>query len=695
MTKPCRAGSFNVFLGAGAVWGACLVPAHAQPAPSSAAAELPPVVVTGEKTLRTIERTEPSVKVFGARDLEANPGLRSSRDLLENTVNVTGSGTQNLAPAVRGIDGTGPSQGSDAFLAGTRSRLNIQVDGRSASFNEITFGDLGLWDVRQVEVFRGAQSTLQGRNAIAGTVIYRTNDPSFVPEYGGRVLVGNGQERQVAAVASGPLIDGELAYRLAVDRRSFQTFVRGFEGYPGVDDPGEFESSTVRGKLLYQPQGPGGFTTLVTLARTQNRAPQAEGVARPFRDLRSPADPAYAQMSTFEPRATSGVVDTTWALSDAWTFENRIVVGDFAIRRRATPGNGSALIDGRDFTLEPRLHYRAPDSGWSGFVGLHAFGAKQRDTLDLFGGGAWDDRTRTVALYGEATVALAPSLDLTAGGRYEREHRRRSGTLAFFTTDFDETYNTFLPKLSLAWKADERNTFGVALSRGYNGGNAGFTYDAPYVNYSYDPEYVWNFETFARSRLLDDRLRLTANVFYSRYKDMQLPFDLNPDPNVWAYVVRNAPRAETYGAELGLSWLPRRELELGAEAGLLRARVTRYPDSGVQGHELPRAPRLTTALNVNWRAPQGWTAGATARYSTAYYSDITNLPRGRVHPGWIVNARAGMPIGYAWLFAYVNNLFDTQRPLLISADPGDLAGVADVANLPRPRTIGVGVEIWL
>lgn len=667
---------------------------HAQQQPQ-AETTLPAVTVTGEKTARSLDRTAPSVKVFGARELDANPGLLSNRSLLENTVNITSSGTQNLAPAVRGIDGTGPSQGGDAFLAGTRSRLNIQVDGRAASFNEITFGDLGLWDVQQVEIFRGAQSTLQGRNAIAGTVIYKTNDPTFTPEYGVRVMAGNLKRREVAAVVSGPLIDSELAYRIALDRRTFQSDVKGFVGYPGVDDPGVYESSSARAKLLIKPKALPGFSTLVTLAHTEYKAPQAEGVARPFEARTVSASASYAQMPQFAPRVTGGVVDTTWALSDRLTLENRFVAGDFAIRRNAVAGDGIARIDGNDYTLEPRLRYNAPDKSWSGFVGLYGFRANQHDTLDLFGGGAWDDRTRTGAVYGEATVALSPELDLSAGARYEREHRFRQGTLAFFTTDFDESYKTFLPKLDLAWKIDPATTIGTALSRGYNGGNAGFTYDEPYVNYTYKPEYVWNLEGYARSRLLDGRLRLTGNVFYSRYKDMQLPFDLNPDPAVWAYVVRNAPRAETYGTELGATWLAARGLELSGELGLLRARVTRYPDSGVEGHELPRAPKLTAVFGVNWRAEQGLQAGASARYSSGYYSDITNVARGRVEPGWIFNARASYPVGKARVFAYVNNLFDSRRPLLISADPGAASDAGDVANLPRARTLGVGVELWL
>ena len=111
------------------------------------------------------------MRVITAREINDNPDLLSSEGVLGNIANVTSSGTQNLAPAVRGVDGTGPAQGADAFLGGTRPRLNITVDGRTASYNEVIFGELGLWDVSQVEVFRGTQSLLQGRNSIAGNVM--------------------------------------------------------------------------------------------------------------------------------------------------------------------------------------------------------------------------------------------------------------------------------------------------------------------------------------------------------------------------------------------------------------------------------------------------------------------------------------------------------------------------------------------
>lgn len=652
---------------------------------------LPAVTVTGEKTERPLEKTAPSVRVFAEPELRDQPGWLGTNDLLEQTANITSSGTQNLAPAVRGIDGTGPAQGADAFLAGTRPRLNIQIDGRTASYNEVIFGDLGLWDVKRVEVFRGAQSTLQGRNAIAGTVVYQTNDPTFERETGFRAALASHDQQQLSAVVSGPIVDQELAYRIAVDGMRSQSSVSGFQPYPGITDPGQFESKTARGKLLWQPKSLPGFSSLLTLSHTDYRAPQTESVARPFDAMVT----SYPLQPVFSPRTNSGVLDSTWKLNERVTLENRIVAGDVNVRRYAAPADGNATIHVRDLSVEPRLRFQPLAPGdWSGFVGLYAFRAKQQDTIDLFGGGSWDDTTRTYAVYGEATKPLMADVDLTLGGRYEHETRRRVGSLAFFTTDFDATYDVFLPKATVSWRSDPATTLGVTLSRGYNGGGAAFTYDVPYVNYSFQPEYVWTLESFARRRALDDRLLLTANVFYSRYKDMQLPFDLNPDPKIWAYVVRNAPRAETYGAELGATWQATRSLRFNADVGLLHARVTEYPGSGVEGNELPRAPTFTAVLGATWRHPSGLELGANARYSSAYYSDITNVPRGRVEPGWLANARASYPVGNARLFAYVNNVFDSKRPLQLDADPSAASNAADVATLPRPRTIGVGMEVW-
>src|SRR5262245_39747373 len=158
-------------------WGACVsivagmaiaAPAAAQvadpasppqtaqpaPAPSGGPMVLDQVTVGGERVTRSIRDTTSSASVFEPAALaRKRPGLSSTNDVMERVPNVTATESSNFAPAIRGVDGTGPAQGVNAFVAGTRTRITYTVDGRPLSFNETIFGDLSLWDVERVEVF--------------------------------------------------------------------------------------------------------------------------------------------------------------------------------------------------------------------------------------------------------------------------------------------------------------------------------------------------------------------------------------------------------------------------------------------------------------------------------------------------------------------------------------------------------------
>jgi iron complex outermembrane recepter protein len=438
------------------------------------------VIVRGARVSRSLLETAASVDVTSAAMLEQRPLLAGANDLLAQVPNVTTSGTSNLAPAIRGADGTGPAQGADAFFAGTRPRLNIQMDGRPASYNEVVFGDVGLWDVEQVEMFRGAQSTVQGRNAMAGTLVVKTKDPTFEPEGKVRVGIGNFGTRLFSGALSGPLVDGKIAGRIAFDRQTSDTFLDGFTGYQGVDRPGDFESLTVRGKILIQPDDAKRFSTLLTINHADVTGPQTETVARPFGDHQA----SYPNQPVFEPRNTSVVAETRWAFNGQTGYEHTFAFTDFQIERKAIPGDGNALIDGREFVFEPRVRFATSDRRVQGFAGVYLFHGQQDESIDLFGGGAFDDETTTAAGFGEVTIALPKQLELTLAGRFEREHRQRAGSDGPFAIAFDETYNVFSPKVGLQWRANPAFTLGTVVSRGYNGGGAGFTYDFPFVSYT-------------------------------------------------------------------------------------------------------------------------------------------------------------------------------------------------------------------
>ena len=642
------------------------------------------VMVFGERSERSLRDTAASVAVFDERTLEQRPLVLGTTDLLARVPNITATGTNNFAPSVRGADGTGPAQGADAFFAGTRARLNIQVDGRPASYNEVVFGDVGLWDVEQVEVFRGAQSTLQGRNAVAGTVVVKTKDPTYQPEVKVRAGAGNMAATQVSGAVSGPLLQDRVAARFAFDRTASDSFIDGFTAFQGVQEPGRFESLMLRGKVLVEPDAAKRLSTLLTINHSRVRGPQTEGVLRPFDEQVS----SFPNMPVFEPESTSAVLESRWTLNERVGYEHTLAFTDLHVERKAVPGDGNAEINGHELVFEPRVRFSSRDTRIKGFAGLYAFRGRQDETIDLFGGGAFDDKTTTLAAFGEATVAIPHNVEVTLGGRVEQEHRQRVGSGGPFMIDFDETYRVFSPKVGVAWRANHAVTIGAVASRGYNGGSAGFTYDFPFVSYTFDPEYVWNYETYTRADLYGGTLSLTGNVFVSDYKDMQLPFDLNPDPRIWSFVVRNADAAVTFGGEAGATWRPVGGLELFANIGLLKTEITEFSGSSVEGNELPRAPAFTTDLGVMYRHRAGVDAGVDVRYSDAYYSSVTNEPRGKVEPYALVNAQAGYSLSGARLFAFVTNIFDSAAPVLL--EPGATTA-EDVAMIARPRRAGVGV----
>lgn len=639
-------------------------------------ATLSTIVVTGEKSLRSLLDTSSSVDIYDAERIESLAGANGLRDLLQQTPNVLDVGSGNDLPTVRGVDGSGPARGAYAFLGGTRPRLNLSVDGRSLTYNELAFGPQSVWDLAQVEVFRGPQSHVQGRNAIAGAIVLSSRDPSFSREMAFKGGIGEQGSSQLAAMISGPLVDNELAFRISVDRQKRESHVD-MVSYEPVGNPRQFEITTARAKLLYKPAAVPGLSSMLTLSHYDSRAPQNETLIPPpaLQGARfSPFRPV------FETRSTSTTWDLAWQLSDRLSLENKLIYTEFANDRLTLPTIQYANIDGREFQVEPLLRFR--NDSVHGLAGLRYFHSSQDEFVNLYGGSSFADETTTASAFAEITHALRSDLDLTLSGRLEREQRRREGGSTTVRVDFDETYNTFLPKINLAWKPAPGHTLGTSLARGYNAGGVGITFGTPVVSYAYEPEYVTNYEIYSRHRLLDDRLEITTNLFYNIYKDMQLPYYVGTSA-----IIRNAERAITQGAELGARWLARRDLELFASLGLLKTKIRRFADSGVEGNELARAPAYTANLGANWKFARGFELGGNVMFSDTYYSYFDNDPRGKIPSYHVVNAQLAYNFKGGRATLYVHNLFDTDKWLMV---------VDNDVNSPviqRPRLIGASLEL--
>jgi len=638
------------------------------------------LTVSGEKTERSLQETATSVAIFDDKTLQQRPGMPSANAALSTVANVIYNGTNSQAPTIRGVDGTGPTVGGYAFIAGIRSRVNFQVDGRPVSFNELVYGDNSLWDVEQMEILRGPQSTMQGRNAIAGAITVKTKDPTWTWEGGARLMGGTDELRQTAAYVSGPIIDDQLAFRIAADRQTSESALRGIQGFQSVKDPGDYQSEVLRGKLLLEPRQWDGFSTLLTVNYNKTFSPQADAVKWPEAGLVT----AYpTNTPRFEPRSISGIADTTMILSDALTLENTLSYTDLSVRRRPWPGNGYVEIDGYETLAEPRLRFNGMDGRLKGLGGLHAFHASQDELFNFSGDSRFKDLVTTYATFGEVTYSILPDVDLTVGGRLERENHRRqtiSGT-SFDLVSLDQTTDVFLPKFGAAWHVAKTWTVGATVARGYNGGGAGVTFGTGDL-YTFKPEYVWNYEAYTRHELLDGRLQLTGNVFYADYKSMQLPY--NPNGSLNDTIVLNADKAHTYGSEIGARWLAIPGLTLFGNIGLLKTEIDQM--TFYSGKEMALSPVFTADVGFHYELGHGFDVGADARYSDSYYSDIDNRGSTKVDPYWVANLQAGYQIvENARVFGFVNNVFDSRDATQISTNAA--------ADILRPRVIGIGMDV--
>lgn len=636
------------------------------------------ITVTAERTDRSLRETASSVAVFTSEDVDSRSGVFSTNDLLERIPNLISVEPSNELPAVRGIDGTGPGGGPTAFFAGSRPRLTYRVDGRTLNFNETTFGNASLWDIAQVEIFRGPQSTTQGRNAIAGLVSVKTADPTFDWQGRARVIYGNRDETQISGAVGGPIIDDVLAFRVAADRQRRDSFLA-LEDFPEAENSERFSVDTYRGKLLFTPSTT--VRSLLTLSYQKAREPQTLIVARPF-DVQVTAFP---NNPVFQNESLTAISDSTIQLTDTLSLEMLASVSDFTVERFAPAFEGNAEVDGVEYIIEPLLRYRHADGAVTGFLAAYIVRSEQDETIDLFGGGAYRDETDTNAVYGEIAFRPIEALSLTLGARYEEEKRFRVGATGPLQTDFQETYKEFLPKVTVAFDVTEGVTLGATAGRGYNPGGASITLAAPFTAFAYDPEFVWSYEGFLRAGFANN-VSLTANVFYNDYEGLQLPFFNNP----LSIEIRNAERATTYGAEAGLLWNPSDGNDLYVNAGLLETKINEHSDPLSSGNDLPRAPAFSLNAGFNVSPGGKLEIGADVRYSDAYFSDTLNTARAKIDPYTVVNARIAYNLEPARLFIAARNLFNNTDPASIFAGPVD---IFDGATLIEPRKVTAGVEV--
>lgn len=666
----------------------------AEEAKKEEALQLKEAVVTGEKIQRSEDRTLSSVAVVTSEDIRIH-GDQDLQGVLDRTPGVYAqSGNENWG--IRGIPVSGFDDQGPAAMNGA---VSVYVDDALQVNRLLTLNPLPLWDMEQVEIYRGAQSTTQGRNSLAGAIIMRTKNPTFDPEFSVRSNVGKYGERGASAVANGSLVDGVMAARLAVDYQTADGYI---ENETLDMDANQLRSSNVRGKLLILPSD--DLDVLLTFARTKQRSGVNAVAATNGR-------PNY--YSVFENTETHNTLD-----QDTATAKLDYRLDDFWTLTSVTSGTWSEYHSILDFDRLPTATQTAPRHheqtlasqelrlGYSsdrvtGVMGVY-LGHFTGDIDDqLVNNGTvlldqqGDTEINSQAVFGELNWEFVDGWQLITGLRWDHEKNTTKieyptdvlGIATDPSADEDISSSVLLPKIGISYDLTDNQVLGLTWQRGYRSGGVNVRTRARHE--TYDPEFTSTYELAWRGNWLDKRLRTSANLYHTTWKDQQVSF-LNLSDNT--VQVANAAESRMIGLEFSAEYLVTSQLLVNAGFAYNDTKYEDFVRDGVDlsGREFVFAPKKMANVGVNYTFDSGLMIGGDVVYQGNSISNFdTNSAREvtgerRNDSVTLVNLNAEYPIGNLTLSGYVRNLFDEEY---ITNNQSD-----SLVDVGAPMTLGVAAR---
>ncbi|MDR1035490.1 MAG: TonB-dependent receptor [Deltaproteobacteria bacterium] len=676
--------------------------------------EMAPLVVSADKRDTELQELPSAVSVFTAGMLE-DSGADRMLQISKRVPNmfVSSWGTRGISYVfMRGI---GAVNNSPA--------VGFYVDG--VDYLDSRLFDLDFLDIERVEVLRGPQGTLYGRNTMGGVVNIVTRKPDG--EFRGRLEATAGSHglAEGKAAFSGPLVQDKLFVGftgrvMQRDGYSYNEFLS-----RDVDDRRDFSGSV---KLRWTPADTWEFVL------SADREELDDGVyPMTFRDdlMKYPhtvwmdhegRDRRDQTGVTFSARGSTPAGDLTYVLG--WRRYHDRVDNDQDFRQLPLLVAREDM-DSRALTQELRLSSPDGSGPFKWLVGLYHYRQKKRHRLDMEYSALaaamvpqamqgtsverYDLADDGFAAFGQASWSPSEAWELTAGLRYGRDRSRID-----FRSDFHPDGNPamsvkrlraeysegmLLPKFQIAFRPSENVMAYVSATKGYRAGGFNTTNVAQEYE-SFRPEESWNYELGVKTTWLGGRLYANAALFLIDLKNQQVT---QIDPDTTETYLKNAGRSRSTGAELELNYVSPFGLNVEAAFGVLHSeyREFREPTSGADysGKRTVLAPAWTGSLAVQYRSPeiasfslfgkpQALKLFARAEWQAVgpFYWDDPNTLREDTYG--IVNLRLGLESDSLDVVVWAENVFNERYESVVFPFMGTTA-----AHPGDPRVVGVTMKM--
>ena len=699
------------------------------------------VVVTARKREENLQQVPVSVTAVSASEI-ANRSAVSLADVALSAANVSfNTETQNGgASALVFIRGVGQS---DALLTNDPG-VGVYVDG--VYLGRMQGLNLGLMDVQQVEILRGPQGTLFGRNTIGGAINVVTTKPDVEADnVSGKTdfVFGNFARADATAQLNLPIVKDLFAVTLAGTSRHEAGY--GYSLASGAD-LSNVNNTAGRISALLKPNDQLDVELSVDANFDHDHSPLYKLVAvntqaplvHLYNSLSSPGltsafitNSFYTNYAAPAPdyshdQTEGGALTVTWhpgpidVKSISAYRINRISYGQAIDAADPSTSAETERMSQHQFSQELQFNGLSFGGRLNWVSGLYYFKEQAQDFtyfdvypqlyqlagLDIASNKLLPINNASYAAYGQGTFAIRDNLHLTIGGRLSYDQKTGSvystsgvlGTVLIPYTTKSLSSDKFTPRVSLESQWTPNLMTYISAASGYKVGGFNGRAGAQDEFTEYNPETVWTYEVGLRSDWLERRLRVNASLYYSNYQDIQVNVTAATVGGADASTIQNAAGAKIQGGELEIQAIPIDDLKVTAQIGLTDAQYTKI-QAGVPftiGDHFQDTPRWMSSLSGEYFVPvdNGKSMGGRLDfvYRTTTYHEAANTPASTQGSYGLLNGRLILKsVQDKWSVAvFATNILNKQY-FTGAVDVSSSLGIA-VVNPAPPRQGGVEVS---
>lgn len=658
--------------------------------------KLDDIVLSASKTEENLQNISQTVTVIDKEELEEKE-IKTIADVIKEIPNMTSRYLYFDTVNFRGLN-------TSTFT--NNNPVVIYIDGIPHS-NKFGY-NASLVNVERIEILRGPQGTLYGKDSIGGVINIVTKTPTN--EYHGEVGTEYGTDNYQDGLfnLSGPIIKDVLFFGLNGRFSKSDGWITNHNDNLN-EDADRNNAHNLNTNFLYKPSE--NFSARLDLSHDKDNRYWIQGGIIPSINLINSYSRENFEDANYDTDTFTKIVSTSQALNLSYDFNNINISStttnkkvdidgnyDYDWKTYTPYANLSKLQYSQSETQTQELRFSNKNDSFKWVMGLYyenekfnneRYGTQRPVNTEI--NAVSETQNQTYAAFGEITVPLIDKLDLTLGGRAQRINKNIDlnyymGTIGnnanpMYILNDEHTWNAFLPKAGLAYHINDDLTSYLTISKGYMpGGYNYYSYSGDAEDNRFNEQTSTNYELGIRGNFFDNSLYLASSIFYMDIDDIHV---YTYDASTGFSYVSNAAKAHSQGMEIELKYSIANNWMLESAIGFTRAQYDEY--SSNKNNKIENTPSFTTNIGLSYYNPRGYYGRFDVQTQGDVYFDAANSIKQDAYA--IANVKVGYRFDNWNIYTYVKNITDKSYLTTVKSDVGGY-----LATFGQGRFVGVGVK---